>query len=153
MQTLSIDAFNIVGIEIRTTNVDYKGAEEIGAMWGRFLSEGILQQIPNKVDDTIYSLYTEYETDHTGAYTAVLGCKVTSTDNIPEGMVSKRIEGGNYAKLTAKGDLTQGLIANKWNEIWEMDLKRTYTTDYEVFGENKASNPSDAEVDFLIAVE
>jgi len=152
MQTLRIDTFHIVGIEIRTTNVENKGADEIAAMWGRFLSEGLLQKIPNKVDDTIYSLYTEYENDHTGAYTAVLGCKVANTDTVPEDMVCKRIDGGNFAKLSAKGDLTQGLIANKWSEIWEMDLKRTYTSDYEVFGE-KAGNPADAEVDFLIAVE
>ena len=45
-----------------------------------------------------------------------------------------------------------GLIVNKWTEIWEMDLDRVFTGDYEVFGE-KAQNPTDPEIDFLIAVK
>ena len=46
----------------------------------------------------------------------------------------------------------KGLVVNKWSEIWEMDLERLFTTDFEVFGE-KAQNPVDAEIDFLIAVK
>lgn len=66
------------------------------------------------------------------------------------GMISKSFDGGNYVKLSAKGDLMKGLIVNKWTEIWSMDLDRAFTADFEVFGE-KTQNPNDAEIDFLIA--
>jgi predicted transcriptional regulator YdeE len=67
-------------------------------------------------------------------------------------MVGKSVSGGNYVKTTARGDLTKGFIANEWSKIWRMDLERTYTADFEVFGE-KARNPTDAEIDFFIAVK
>jgi predicted transcriptional regulator YdeE len=151
MQKVKIEPFKLIGISIRTTNEHGQAAKEIGALWGKFMSENILEKIPNKIDNTIYSLYTEYESDYTQPYTAILGCKVANLDQIPDGMIGKSFEGGNYMKIAAKGDLMSGLIMKKWAEIWEMKLDRKFTADFEVFGE-KAQNPSSAEIDFLIAV-
>lgn len=147
-----MEPFKVIGIAIRTTNKNGRSAEEIAALWSKFMSENILGAIPGKVDNTIYSLYTDYEGDHTGPYTAMLCCRVNSLENIPDGMSGKSFGGGNYLKTTAKGDLTKGLIVNEWSKIFAMDLKRVYTADFEVFGE-KAQNPVDAEVDFFIAVK
>ena len=152
MQKVKIEPFNLIGLAIRTTNENGQAAQEIADLWGRFMGENILEKIPNKIDNTIYSLYTEYESDHTKPYTTILGCKVENLDHVPEGMKGKSFTGGEYVKMTAKGDLMQGLVANQWYKIWEMDLDRVYSADFEVFGE-KAQNPSDAEVDFLIAVK
>lgn len=152
MQNLTLEPFHLVGISVRTTNENGQAAQEIGAMWEKFLSENLLDSIPDKVDSTIYSVYTEYEGDHTMPYTAILGCRVNSLENVPNGMVGKTIPGGNYVKTSAKGDLTQGLIVNEWHGIWDVDLDRAYTTDFEAFGE-KARNPNDAEVDFYLAVK
>ena len=107
MQNVEIKPFNLVGIAVRTTNEKGQAAKEIAELWGKFMSEGLLTKIPNKVDATIYSLYTDYEGDHTQPYTAILGCKVENLDNIPVGMVGKSFEGGQYVKATAKGDLNQ----------------------------------------------
>jgi predicted transcriptional regulator YdeE len=104
------------------------------------------------VDNAIYSIYTEYESDHTKPYTTVLGCKVKNLDQIPDGMVGKQFEGGSYLQIIANGDLTTGLVAGEWMKIWESDMNRIFTADYEVYGE-KAQDPTNAEVDFLIAVE
>ena len=151
MQTVKIEPFNIVGISIRTTNENSQASKEIAELWGKFMSESILTKIPNKVDNEIYSLYTDYEGDHTKPYTAILGCKVENLNNIPTGMVGKSLSGGTYTKTTAKGDLMQGLVVNQWSKIFEMELDRTYNADFEIFGE-KAQNPSDAEVDFYVGV-
>ncbi|MCH7408946.1 DeoR family transcriptional regulator [Belliella sp. DSM 111904] len=62
-------------------------------------------------------------------------------------MIGKSFDGGAYIKTSSKGDLIKGLILNHWAKIWEMNLDRAYTADFEAFGE-KAQNPSDAEVDF-----
>ncbi len=151
MQKVTIEPFKLIGISIRTSNENGKGAKEIAKLWGKFMSENILEKIPNKTDSTVYSLYTDYEGDHTKPYTAILGCKVSTLDDIPENMIGKSFDGGNYIKISAKGDLMKGLVVNKWSEIWRMDLDRAFTADFEVFGE-KAQNPSNAEIDFLIAI-
>ena len=151
MQNVEIESFKIVGIAVRTSNQDGKAAKDIPALWERFMAEDVLSKIPNKVDNTIYSAYTEYEGDHNLPYTTVIGCRVENLDSVPEGMKSASVDGGKYVKFTAKGDLEKDLIINEWMKIWSLDLDRKYTIDYEVFGE-KAQDPKNAEVDILIAV-
>ena len=115
------------------------------------MAENTLAMIPNKITQDIYSLYTDYEDDHTKPYTTILGCKVSSLDKIPEGMVGRSFDGGSYVKTSTKGDLMQGLIVKHWSKIFEMDLNRTYLADFEIYGQ-KAQNPSTAEVDIYIGV-
>ncbi|KQB98897.1 AraC family transcriptional regulator [Pedobacter chinensis] len=152
MEKLTIESFKVIGISVRTTNKNNQVAKDIGDLWGRFINDKVLEAIPNKIDNTIYSIYTDYESDHTKPYTTILGCKVKNLDTIPVGMVGKSIKGGNYVKFSTKGDLMKDLVINKWFEIWEMDLNRLFTADFEVFGE-KAQNPADAEIDILIAIK
>lgn len=151
MQSVKIESFNIVGIAVKTTNQNGQAAKDIPALWTKFISENSVSKIPNKIDPTIYSLYTDYVSDYTEPYTTILGCKVENLDNIPDGMIGKTFEGGEFVKFTTKGDLEKDLIINEWQKIWAKDLDRKYTVDFEVYGE-KAQNMKDAEVDILISV-
>ncbi|AFM04163.1 hypothetical protein Fleli_1764 [Bernardetia litoralis DSM 6794] len=152
METQKIEAFDVVGISIRTTNKNQQAAKDIPALWERFISESITEKIPNKISDDVYCIYTEYESDHTQPYTVILGCKVKSLEDIPKGMVSKKIATTEYQKFTAKGNLREGIIYDKWLEIWNTDLNRKFTSDFEIYKE-KSMNPNGAEVDIFIAVE
>lgn len=152
MEHTKLEAFTVIGIPTRTTNKNNQSAADIGALWNKFMSEDILQKIPNKANEDIYSIYTEYEGDYTKPYTTILGCKVKNTDIIPEGMVAINIQSYNYATFTAKGDLQEGLVYKKWLEIWNMDLDRAYEADFEIYG-SKAQNPNDAEVDIYIGMK
>lgn len=152
MQTVKIEPFKIIGIAIRTTNENGQASQEIAELWQRFMSENIISKISNKIDNAVYSLYTEYESDHTKPYTAILGCKVENLETIPNGMVGKSFDGGTYSKTTAKGDLMQGLVVNQWSKIFEMELDRTYDADFEIFG-GKAQNPTSAEVEFYVGIK
>lgn len=149
---MNVSPFMVIGIEVRTSNLNGQGVTDIGNLWNRFMSENILSQIPNKIDNTVYCLYTEYEGDHTQPYTTVLGCKVKNLEEIPEGMTGKSFAGGSYIKFSTRGDLSENLVANGWFKIWKMDLNRNYRVDFEVFGE-KAQNPKDAEIDILIGIK
>ena len=151
MKKVTIAPFNVIGIAVRTTNENGQSGEDIGQLWGKFMSEGIAAQIPNKMDESVFSIYTNYESDHTKPYDTILGCKVSSLDEIPEGMVGQAFEGGTYGKFVSKGDLTKGVVFGTWTEIWKQDLDRVFTADFEVYGE-RAQNPTDAEVDVLIAL-
>lgn len=152
MTNVKIEPFKVIGISVRTTNENGQAGKDIPVLWEKMISEDILNSIPNKIDNTIYSIYTDYEKDHTKPYTTVLGCKVESLDNIPEGMAGYSFDGGDYLKFTTKGDLSKDLVINEWIKIWNMNLERTFTADFEVYGK-KAQNPSDAEVDIFIAVK
>jgi len=151
MKKVTIEPFNVIGIAIRTSNVDGQSGEDIGKLWGKFMSEGIAAKIPNKLEERVFSVYTNYEGDYTKPYDTILGCKVSSLENIPEGMVGQTIEGGTYGKFVSKGDLTKGVVFGTWSEIWESNLDRVFTADFEVYGE-RAMNPTDAEVDVLVAL-
>ena len=151
MQTQKIEPFQVIGISIRTSNENNQTASDIGSLWARFMTENILQKIPNKISDAILSIYTNYESDHTKPYDTILGCKVSSLDEIPVGMVGQSFEGGTFAKFVSKGDVTKGAIYNTWVEIWNTNLNRLYTADFEIYGE-KAKDPSNAEVDIFVAI-
>jgi predicted transcriptional regulator YdeE len=147
-----IEAFKIIGIEQRTTNENQQSQADLGLLWDRFNSENIIQTIPNKVTTDIYAVYTDYESDYTGAYTVILGCKVNTFENLPEGLVGLELKGGKYLKYTAKGKLPDAVVS-KWMEIWEQNdsLNRKYTVDFEVYGP-KSHDPEHAEVEIYIAV-
>ena len=151
MQTVKITPFKVIGIAVRTTNENGQSAKDIGALWQRFMSEGIAEKIPNKVDSEVFSIYTNYQGDHTQPYDTILGCKVNTLEEIPDGMVGQTFGGGTYAKFISKGDLTQGAVYGIWTEIWNKDLNRVFTADFEIYGE-KAQNPTDAEVEILVAI-
>jgi predicted transcriptional regulator YdeE len=101
----TITKFYVVGISTRTTNENGKSAKDIEALWERFWGEGIQKQIPNKVSDEIYAIYTDYETDYTGAYTTIVGLPVSSLENIPKGFVGITVETAEYQKFVSKGKM------------------------------------------------
>ncbi|MCA1918578.1 MAG: GyrI-like domain-containing protein [Flavobacterium piscis] len=147
-----IQKFNVIGISVRTTNENGQSGRDIPALWSQFMSEEIQSKIPNKVSEDLFCIYTDYEKDHTKPYTTILGCKVESLDVVPENMIGKTIESANYKELIAKGNLSEGIVFNKWLEIWNSDLDRSFTADFEVYGE-KTQNPEKAEVAIYIALQ
>lgn len=151
MNNQKILNFSVIGIKVRTTNENGQAGQDIQALWAKFMTEDIANQIPNKIEGTLYCIYTDYEKDHTKPYTTILGCKVANLDNIPYGMVGKIVETATYTQFIAKGNLMQGVVFAEWLKIWNSDLDRTYTSDFEVYG-TKTQNPESAEVDIFIAV-
>lgn len=152
MSNQTIQKFSVIGISVRTTNENGQAGQDIPALWDKFMTEGIADKIPNKTDISIYCIYTEYEKDHTKPYTTILGCKVENLDTIPNGMVGKNFDEATYTKHIAKGNILQGMVFGEWTRIWNSDLDRTFTADFEVYGE-KAQNPENAEVDIFVAVK
>ncbi len=126
-----IDAFDIVGISTITDNA--KGAEDINALWERFFKESIGQSIPNKADDMIYAVYSDYEGDHEAPYRLTIGYRITEGD-APENMHKVTIQSQDYAVMSAAGKQPDALIET-WKAIWSSeDLPRSYTTDFELYG-------------------
>ena len=110
---------------------------------------GIKYQI--KLSTNIYCVYTDYEKDYTKPYTTLLGYRVENLGSIPAGLKGKLFRGGDYKNIKVKGKLADGIVYNEWTKIWNFDLSRAYTADFEVWGE-KAQNPDDAEIEIFIAI-
>ena len=151
MNTYTLEKFHIIGIAVRTTNENGQSTQDIPTLWQTFFAENISDQIPNKIDTTLYCMYTDYEKDHTKPYTTILGCRVNDLSKIPENMIGKTIEQATYTKYLAKGNLTEGAVFKEWTKIWNTDLPRNFTADFEIYDE-KAQNPENAEVDIFIAI-
>jgi predicted transcriptional regulator YdeE len=130
----TVKPFEVVGIQIRTSNAN--AMETIGPLWGRFFDEGLAEKIPGRVDDCTYGVYDSYESDHTGEYNLLVGCKTTNAQT-PAGMQRVKIKGGKYAVVTAKGEMPEALI-NAWVAIWGSELKRAFTQDFELLDPAKA---------------
>ena len=129
-----IEPFKIIGIAVESTNQDGKSVKVLGDLWGRFYSEDIASKIPNTLDKAIVAIYTDYESDYTGSYTAIIGVKVSTLESVPKGMVGRTFEGGTYKKYIAEGEMPQAIV-KQWQYIWENDknLNRRYTADFEVY--------------------
>src|SRR3982751_4666784 len=135
MKKTQIESFGVLGITVRTTNENEQSSRDISALWAKFMSEEIAGQIPGKIEDTIYCVYTDYEKDFTKPYTTLLGCKVVSKPAvIPGGMSYREIAVGTYTQYTCKGNLSQGIVFDAWMEIWASTVQRKYTADFEVYG-------------------
>ncbi|BDD09361.1 AraC family transcriptional regulator [Fulvitalea axinellae] len=152
MSNQMIQTFHVVGISVRTINENGQAMKDIEALWGRFWGEGIEKQIPNKVNDDIYAVYTDYVTDHTGPYTTIIGVLVNSLADIPDGFVGVTIEADHYKKYVSKGKMPEAVV-HTWMEIWEDEkLDRSYKADFTVHGE-KYHNGNEAEVETFISVQ
>lgn len=150
MNTKTLPAFHIIGISVRTTNQNAQAAEDIPALWNRFMGEQIGTKIPNRIDGEVLCMYTEYESDYTAPYATLLGCRVSSLDEIPEGMIGKSFPETTYSVITIQGNMYKDLVINAWHKIWDSGMDRTYMADFEVYGE-KAGNPENAEIDIYIS--
>jgi len=152
MTKTQIESFDIVGIKTRTAN-DGSAGKDLPHLWARFMEEDLKTKILHRVDDTIYCLYTNYQGDHTQPYDAILGCKVSSTDDIPEGMVIHNVQASHAAKFVAKGSLIKGeAVINTWFDIWKSGLDRSFTTDFEVY-DGRSADIHNAEVDVFISLK
>ncbi|WP_316811202.1 GyrI-like domain-containing protein [Pedobacter heparinus] len=151
MENQIIPSFSVIGITVRTSNAAGHAEKDIPELWNKFHSSNIAAQLPGLVSHDVYSIYTAYDGDHAQPYTTLIGYRVENLDHIPEGLSGLLIEGGTYQKLTVKGNLLKGLVFDAWLEIWNADIPRAYTADFEVYGE-QALNPENAEVDIYLSV-
>jgi predicted transcriptional regulator YdeE len=154
------EAFQVVGIEASTNNAKEAGPDAIiGKLWQQFLSQNLLNKIPDRVDQSFFAVYTDYATDANGQYTLVLGAKVKPVPNpvVPEGMVVKTVPAGRYAVFTSdRGPLTK-VAVETWKEIWAYyqspaNGQRAYRADFEIY-DQRAGDPNNAHVDIYIGVK
>ena len=152
------NSFTVIGIAVRTSNTKEMTADGvIGKQWARLMQEGLLAKIPNKADQSIVAMYTEYASDHNGEYTYVLGARVTSAVDVPEGMVAKKIPAGKYAMFKSEKGPASKVVPETWMRINSLPKlavggDRVYRADFETYDE-RAGDPQSVVVDVYVGIK
>ena len=121
-------SFTLAGIAQRASS---GRRDQIGAFWRRFFAEKITQALPQRNNDAIYSLYTEYDSDHTGEYTLLLGYEIPADAEVGEGLTKTTIPASSYAVIDARGPQPDTLI-DAWQAVWSSSLARNYSCDFDI---------------------
>ena len=119
----------VVGIAARASNAEPK---LIGDLWRRFHALGDQKIVESRLDETVYCVYCEYESDASGPFTVVIGCAVAADSVVREGLKKVDIPAGEFAVFPVSGPLPAGVFA-AWKEIWKTPLQRTYAADYDKY--------------------
>ena len=149
--------FTVIGISIRTSNAkEISGKGVIAQQWDRFMKEGLLSGIPNKVDSNILAVYTDYESDANGVYTHIIGARVSSAADVPPGMVAKQVPAGKYAVFISEKGFVGKVVPQTWSRIWatprsSLGGNRAYRADFELY-DQRAADPHNAEVDIYVGI-
>jgi len=121
-------ARTLYGIETRITD---DPAAQIGAVWQKFLSENLADDIPERLDDLLIAMYFNYEGEPSDPYHFFLGCEVGDVACVQDGFALRTIPVGNYAEFLAVGKMPAALVET-WQQIWKADLKRNFAADFEI---------------------
>lgn len=134
----------IVGVSVATSNEDPKMTEKIGKLWVGLYQGGVNAKIRNKVNEYAIGLYSDYSEN---GYIVTAGNEVAKSEN--DEFVTKVIPAGRYAKFSVHGDMEKA-VAQAWGEIWNMDLDRSFTGDFEEYLNSDFEN---ADIDIYIALK
>lgn len=139
-------AMTVVGLELRTSNAD--AFETIPAHWQQFSQQEVLDQIPGKLSDDVFAVYTHFSDEgrsNAGTYSLVVGAQVAAGSQVPAGLAGVTLAPQRRKVVSVeKGRPDQ--VAAKWQEIWQTDnLGNTYLADYERY-------QASGEIDIFIGV-
>src|SRR3990167_5606183 len=150
-ETVTCPEIKLVGISVRTNNAKEMkpGTGLIPECIGKYFSNGVAEGIDHRKNPQVtYCAYYDYENDHTGDYTFLIGEEVDSLETIPEGLTGCTIEAQNYIKHTSEPGPMPQVVINMWQQIWTQNLgaERSYKGDFELY-DARAMDPQDTVVD------
>jgi len=137
-----------VGVSARTNNADPDMGAVIGGLWKKFYGEGVYESVPAKADKKALGIYTEYAGDEKADYTVMAACEAVEEPS-KGGYAVCRIPAGRYARFIVHGDMVQA-VAKAWQEIWQMDLPRSFQCDFEEYQDDSMDH---AEVHIYVGLK
>jgi predicted transcriptional regulator YdeE len=134
MKVTRIKKLMISGISAVTNN-EFEMSEEngkISQLWEDYFAKDIYKTTFNKANnDSMYGVYSDYESDVTGNYEITVGVEVTKSKN------AIVIEDKKYLVFSKKGELPS-VVVELWEEIWDYfeknsEYERAFTVDFEKY--------------------
>lgn len=148
-ELVNIEQKIVVGVSADTSNDDPKMGETIGGLWVKLYQEGVNATIKNKVNEYAIGLYSDYveNADKCLSYCVTAGNEVSQAEN--DELTVKVIPAGKYAKFSVHGHM-ETAVAEAWRKIWQIDLDRSFTGDFEEYLNSDWEN---ADIDIYIALK
>lgn len=159
-QKVTLPEIKLIGISVRTNN-EIEINPLSGRIFGciqRYFHQKLFENIPHrKKPGTTLCVYTDYESDHTGDYTYLIGEEVDSFEGCPSDLTTHTIPQQDYVKFTNGPGPMPEVVREPWFKIWQMNEqdfggKRRYAADFEVYDE-RASDHQNIVLDILIGIE
>ncbi len=129
------DALHIIGIELRTRNLD--AARTIPPFWQRVHADRVLEQLSGRLSGDVYAVYTHFEhagVNNEGLYSLVIGAAMPAQAEVPPGMVRVVAPAGRRAVFEV-APARPDRVGAAWARIWEhSELPKSYVADYERYG-------------------
>jgi len=150
--------FYVVGYSVRTRNdKEMSDDGKIGPLWQRFMQGNFAAQIPNRTDDTLIVVYSDYASDENGDYDYLLGARVTSIDKLPAGTTYTIVQPGSYAVVMTEVGAMPGVLRGAWRRIWQMTPaelggRRAFQTDFEIY-DQRSADPKRGQVEIHIGLK
>lgn len=144
-EIVTLEEKQIVGISARTGNHKPDMEAVIGGLWKQYYEGNVCRKIKHKVNDVAYGIYSEYKNE---TYQVTVGAEVSELYG-NEDFQSLCIPKGKYAKFHVVGDMVKD-VAAAWAMIWQMDLERIYTADFEEYVDFDGTN---AKVNIYVAIK
>ncbi len=108
----------VVGLSARTNNLSSQMRDIIGGLWKDFYSEACYPAIKNKVGGSSFGIYTDYADDEKGDYTVLAACEVSAVEDLPKGVVVRKIPSGKYAEFSITGEMDMQAQFAEINKLW-----------------------------------
>jgi len=125
-----VESFDVKGFSVRTQNTDEfnEKTAKLPSLWQQFHSSGLA------TEDTIYGVYSNYDSDANGFYTVTAGVE---SPQAHDGLTSATIQAGQYLVFEGKGPMP-ATVVDTWKRVWDFfgtksDYRRNFTSDFEAY--------------------
>lgn len=151
-------AITLTGVHVRTTNEEEAGPNRrLPQLWETYFQSQITSRTQTINAHLIYALYTDYESDATGAYTTLIGHEVAGDNTQDKDKFSiVQVPASKYLVFTTEKGPVYEVVAQAWGKIWayfkESEEVRAYTGDYELY-DTRNSDPAQTQIQIFIAIK
>lgn len=144
-EVVTLEKKIVVGVSAITANDAPDVGQTIGGLWGRLYQDKVVDTIKNIKNSFAIGLYSDYTSDN--KFCVTVGKEVSQAEN--NELTVKMIPAGKYAKFSIHGNMVTA-VTQAWNEIWSMDLDRSFTGDFEEYLNDDFDN---ADINIYIALK
>lgn len=143
-EVVRLEEKRVVGFCARTGNNKEEVGNVIGGLWQKLDKVASIQ---GRKNEKYIGLYTDYVGME---YNTIVGCEIEKDAVIPKDMIEKIIPAGKYAKFVLHGDVVK-TVQKAWQEIWEMNLERTFIADFEEY--QQGNDMDNMEIHVYVAIK
>lgn len=138
-EIVTLSEKTVAGLSARTSNLSPDMQNVIGGLWKSFYSENCHPLIEGKANGKSLGIYTDYAADEKGEYTVMVACEIEEGAKLPEGVTTRKIPSGKYAKFIVRGNMVEA-VNRFWKDLWQMKLDRNFICDFEEYQNGDIEN-------------